>query len=183
MSPMASQITSLTIVFSTVYSGADQRKHKSSESQAFAWGIHRWPVCSPHKWLVTRKMFPFDDAIMQHGCLQEQQNLRLLQRLLDSVLIYSLPLQANGLLIIQMRGSSCRNIFRREFSFTDGIFMLKQPPDHISANMRQLVSGEKYIVAYGLDDIIFDLFVCYSTSLLVIKHHLVLTLINVCKFI
>ena len=64
MSLMASQITSLTIVYSTVYSGADQRKHQSSASLAFVWGIHRGPVNSPHKWPVTRKMFPFDDAIM-----------------------------------------------------------------------------------------------------------------------
>ena len=27
--------------------------------------IHRWPVNSPHKWPVTRKMFPFDDIIMR----------------------------------------------------------------------------------------------------------------------
>ena len=27
-------------------------------------GIHRWPVNSPHKWPVTRKMFPFDGVIM-----------------------------------------------------------------------------------------------------------------------
>ena len=32
---MASQITSLTIVYSTVYSGAEQRKHQSSASLAF----------------------------------------------------------------------------------------------------------------------------------------------------
>ena len=32
---MASQITSLTIVYSTVYSGADKRKHLSSASLAF----------------------------------------------------------------------------------------------------------------------------------------------------
>ena len=57
-------ITSLTIVYSTVYSGADQRKHQSSASLAFVWGIHQWPVNSPHKWPVTRKMFPFDDVIM-----------------------------------------------------------------------------------------------------------------------
>ena len=63
MDAMASQITSLTIVYSTVYSGADQRKHQSSPSLAFVWGIHRWPVNSPHKWPVTRKMFPFDDVI------------------------------------------------------------------------------------------------------------------------
>ena len=61
---MASQITSLTTVYWTVYSGADQRKHQSSASLAFVHGIHRWPVNSPHKWPVTRKMVPFDDVIM-----------------------------------------------------------------------------------------------------------------------
>ena len=65
MGAIASQITSLTIVYSTVYSDAEQRKHQSSASLAFVWGIHRWPVNSPHKWPVTRKMFPFDDVIMQ----------------------------------------------------------------------------------------------------------------------
>ena len=64
MSSMASQITSLTIIYSTVYSGPDQRKHQSSASLAFVRGIHRVPVNSPHKWPVTRKMFPFDDVIM-----------------------------------------------------------------------------------------------------------------------
>ena len=64
MSAMASQITSLTIVYSTVYSGADQRKHQSSASLAFMRGIHRWPVNSPHKGPVTRKMLLFDDVIM-----------------------------------------------------------------------------------------------------------------------
>ena len=63
MVKMASQITSLTIVYSTVYSGADQRKHKSSASLAFVRGIHRWPVNSPHKW-PTRKMFPFDAVVL-----------------------------------------------------------------------------------------------------------------------
>ena len=42
---------------STVYSGADQRKHQSSASLAFVRGIHRWPVNSPHKGPVTRKYF------------------------------------------------------------------------------------------------------------------------------
>ena len=64
MGAIASQITSLTIVYSTVYSDADQRKHQSSASQAFVWGIHRGPVNSPHKWPVTLKMSPFDDVIM-----------------------------------------------------------------------------------------------------------------------
>ena len=64
MGTVASQITSLTIVYTTVISDADQSKHQSSASLAFVWGIHRRPVNSPHKWPVTRKMFPFDDVIM-----------------------------------------------------------------------------------------------------------------------
>ena len=61
---MASQITSLTIVYSTVCSDADQRKHQSSASLASVRGIHQWSVNSPHRGPVTRKMFPFDDVIM-----------------------------------------------------------------------------------------------------------------------
>ena len=53
MGATASQTTSLSVVYSSVYSDADQRKHQN-----------RWPVNSPHKWPVTRKMFPFDDVIM-----------------------------------------------------------------------------------------------------------------------
>ena len=84
MSAVASQITSLVIVYSTVYSGVDQRKDQSSASLAFVRGIHRWPVNSPHKRLVTRKMFPFDDVIMKwnilfhtpqiDGLVQERRN-------------------------------------------------------------------------------------------------------------
>ena len=70
MSAIASQITSLTIIYSTVYSDADQRKHQSSASLVFVWGIHREPVNSPHKWPVTRIMFPFDDVIMSSLCLE-----------------------------------------------------------------------------------------------------------------
>ena len=66
MSAMAPQITSLMIVYSIVYWDADQRKHQSSASLAFVWGIHRWPVNSPHKGPVTRKMFPFGDVIMSY---------------------------------------------------------------------------------------------------------------------
>ena len=57
MGVIASQITSLTIVYSIVYSDADQRKHQSSASLAFVRGIHRGPVNSPHKWPVMRKCF------------------------------------------------------------------------------------------------------------------------------
>ena len=64
MGMVVSQITSLAIVYSTVASDADQRKHQSSASLAFVRGIHQGPVNSPHKWPVTRKMFPFDDVII-----------------------------------------------------------------------------------------------------------------------
>ena len=65
MGAIASKITSLTIVYSAVYSDADQSgKHQSSALLAFVRGIHRGPVNSPHKCPITRKMFPFDDVIM-----------------------------------------------------------------------------------------------------------------------
>ena len=86
MSAVASQITSVSIVCSTVYSSADRRKHQSSASLTFVRGIHRrpmdsphkgpvtqkmlvrgihrWPLNSPHKRPVTREMFPFDNVIM-----------------------------------------------------------------------------------------------------------------------
>ena len=64
MGTVTFQISSLTIVYSTIYSDADQRKHQSSASLAFVRGIHRGSVNSPHKWAVTRKMFPVDDVIM-----------------------------------------------------------------------------------------------------------------------
>ena len=59
MGAMASQVTSLTIVYSTVYSGSDQRKYHSA-SLAFVRGIHRWPVNSPHK-----NVSYIDDVIMK----------------------------------------------------------------------------------------------------------------------
>ena len=64
MGAVASQITNLTIVYSTVYSGPDQRKHQSSATLAFVREIHRGPVNSPHKWPVTQKMSRFDDVII-----------------------------------------------------------------------------------------------------------------------
>ena len=57
MGAMASEITSLTIVYSIVY--------QSSASLAFLRGFHRGLVNFPHKWPVTRKMFPFHDVIMR----------------------------------------------------------------------------------------------------------------------
>ena len=65
MSEMASQITSVTIVYSTVYSGTDQIKHQSSASPAFVREFTGDCVNSPHKGPVTRKMFPFGDDILE----------------------------------------------------------------------------------------------------------------------
>ena len=65
MSAVVSQITSLPIVYSTVYSGTDERKHQTCASLAFVRGIHRWPDNSPHKGpVMRRKMFPFDGVTM-----------------------------------------------------------------------------------------------------------------------
>ena len=44
MGTLASQITNLTNVYSTVYSDADQRKHQSPASLAIVRGINQWPV-------------------------------------------------------------------------------------------------------------------------------------------
>ena len=64
MGMMASHITGVSIVYSTVYSDADQRKHQSSALLAFVRRIHLGPVNSSRKWPVTRKIFPVDDVIM-----------------------------------------------------------------------------------------------------------------------
>ena len=66
MSAMAFQIISISIGYSTVCSGACQRKYQSPASLAFVRGIHRWPVNFPLKGAVTRKMLPVDDVIMKH---------------------------------------------------------------------------------------------------------------------
>ena len=65
MGAMASQITNVLVVYSTVYSGTDQRKYQGHALLAFAGGIDRWPVISPRKEPATRKMIPFNDAIMR----------------------------------------------------------------------------------------------------------------------
>ena len=82
--------TSLTIVYSTVHSDADQRKHQSSASLAFVRVIHRGPVNSPHKWPVTRKMFPFDDVIMNYVMVSCTD---LCARILPIMICWCLPIR------------------------------------------------------------------------------------------
>ena len=66
---MASQINSLTTVYSIVYSEADQRKHQSSASLAVVWGIHRWPAQMASN---VEKIFPFDDVNMNSPERQDE---------------------------------------------------------------------------------------------------------------
>ena len=103
MGAVASQITSFTIVCSTVYSGADQRGRQSSTSLAFVWGInHNSPVNSPHKWPVTRKMIPFDDVIMQHFCIASCHDSNISW---NTVLHYRFTLWKNSRNIFSARDS------------------------------------------------------------------------------
>ena len=94
---MAYQTTSLTIVYSTVYSDADQRKHKSTATLAFVRGIHRWPMDSPHKGPVTRKMFP--------NSWRHRENL--IQRL---VILTSAAIGADGFLSVLLHASICVSV-------------------------------------------------------------------------
>ena len=102
MGAIASQITSLAIVYSIVYSDADQRKHQSSASLAFVRGIHRGPENSPHKWPVTRKMFPFDDVIMnQWNAMSSAKRLAI-----PSIVPQSRPLEKELLIVINFECES-----------------------------------------------------------------------------
>ena len=65
MGAMASQMTSLTIVYPTVYQAQIKENIKKLRVTGLWEGIHRWPVNSPHKGPVTWKMFPLDDVIMR----------------------------------------------------------------------------------------------------------------------
>ena len=103
MDTMASQITSLTVV--TVYSSADQRKHHSSASLAFVRGIHRWPVNFPHKGPVTRKMFPFDDVIMQHWrlCFHRTEQVVMVTALVFTGDVEPCPVKARAVILMTYR--------------------------------------------------------------------------------
>ena len=96
MSAMTSQITGITIVYSIVFSGADQRKHQSSASLAFVRRIHRWLVNSPHKGPKTRKMFhlmtshdPGLSSLMEHWLHQTVTLVIYLYRLVREQLCNS----------------------------------------------------------------------------------------------
>ena len=93
MDAVASQITSLTIVYSTDYLGANQRKHQSSMSHWPTWGkfnIDQWPrYCTK---AVTWKMFPFDDIIMKPTSYLTK--LSHMRKLMDMVLVKAMAADA-----------------------------------------------------------------------------------------
>ena len=73
MSLMASQITSLTIVYSAVLQAQIKENIKA---------LCHWPLVNyPHKRPITRKMFPFDDVINTQIWLQQHRQLHLHSRL------------------------------------------------------------------------------------------------------
>ena len=100
MDCIASQITSLPVVCSIVYSGVNQRKPQSSASLAFVREIHREPVNFPHKWPVTRKMFPFDDVIMFRAHLKESRFEELFKLSIQSYV--STMMKSNSFLQTEM---------------------------------------------------------------------------------
>ena len=106
MGAIVFQITSLTIVYSTVYSDADQRKHQSSASLAFVRGIHRGPVNSPHKWPVTRKMFPFDDVIMSK--IHNDINKRHINSPFPRVFAICFPLYPSMVVLMRKSNRYCQ---------------------------------------------------------------------------
>ena len=115
MGAMASQITSLTNVYSTIYSDVDQRKHQSSASLASVREIHRWPMNSTYKGPVTRKMFPFDDVIMKHGEYMYNNNYAIYRWLNACALAMEL-LQSCTKISIFGLPRSCNQInIRREY--------------------------------------------------------------------
>ena len=125
MGTRVSQITSLTIVYSTVYSGADQRKHQSSVSLAFVQGIHRWSVNSPHKGPVTRKMSPFNGigrgvggggnaSYPTQNVMNVGQNCRTLSLFYPKSMDQSDPIWWNYVLISQQCSMPCTEVFRAE---------------------------------------------------------------------
>ena len=92
---------------------------QSSASLAFVRGIHRWPVNSPYKWPVTRKMFPFDDVIMSSGIFL------LLLKTVSSILFkwcfhykrVICPLRYQVLVMCAGLFDSCLTIFETNFIY------------------------------------------------------------------
>ena len=132
MGTVASQVTSLTIIYTTVYSDADQSKHQSSPSLAFVWGIHRWPVNSPHKWPVTRKMFPFDNVIMLSTLLGPFQYENIILPIINIIrshdcllFIMEVP-NTHGKTVFRLKRLRCLNIKISSYQYRNSHYKIRQ---------------------------------------------------------
>ena len=145
MVAITSQITSLTIVYSTLY----------------VWGIHRCPENSPHTGAVTRKMFPFDDVIMWWNWfrMQMHQNEAVTQCSRPAVSIAVWLLWLLALRDVNWFPSELREMHRQMAS---GGCLLATQTDTISAtvDVEQLGLTDKHAiqpVRYLLDWQVFSI--------------------------
>ena len=126
MSAMVSQTTGVSIVYSTVCLGADQRKYESSALIAFVSEIHGWPLGSRHEGPVTRKMFSFDDVMMQGRRLSRHRKMRNPARVAGtssgrSVTEPTQILSCGGMKqkkVVRMREQTCRQSQGKEVHIT-----------------------------------------------------------------
>ena len=156
MSAMASQITGVLIVYSTVCSGADQRKHQSSASVAFVRGIIRSPVNSPLKGPVTRKMFLFDDVFMKIGnkfvgliLMLKSPNLKItpgMPKMSQSnfVSLSGYLMSCNAPWLSNMCGLSTKIVFQRSFKISK-TYLLSYPRDKFVKTVVQPSSPSRNI--------------------------------------
>ena len=160
MTTMASQITSLTSVYPTINSGADQRKHQSSASLAFVWGIHRWPVNSPHKGPVTRKTFTFDDVIMHlptHNRQWEHYDDRCLSNYVHTFQIMFTALLAVRAITKNSSTFSATNISSNMIWFRQLHDTIKMKSNHIGINYNHnnIVIRSHIIIYNSVQNLIF----------------------------
>ena len=94
------------------------KKHQSSASLAFVWGIHRGPVNSPHKWPVTRQMFPFDDVIMDHG---DTYTFSLMSTIQRPVPLWEISKPSKPIIIMRSKcvTPSCRQVAWQMFALDE----------------------------------------------------------------
>ena len=87
MNVMASHITGISILINRLFR---RRSKKTSASPFCVWRIHRWPVNSPHKGPVTRKMLPFDGVIMTFSVIWSTEMAQAISNIcLESRLLHS----------------------------------------------------------------------------------------------
>ena len=128
MSVMASQITCVSVVNSSVCSGADQRKHQSSAWLAFVKGIHRSSVNSLHKGPVTREMFPFPGVIMTpeaKSCHQANVAVILLSKLQHVVSPVWRQIWHHDISRFSVSGTEAMWLFHKNCFSYEGAYMWK----------------------------------------------------------